>query len=859
MYLKYDKKLILNLKNLTITDKLTKIKQIIDTNLSFDKIDENYLITISDLNYKSLGLKLSGDINLNNNQIDNLINNPIKTLELNNLIFNYDTNLSDIKSDIVYLNYRNDNLSLKFKNPSMAGIKIDGTTVLLENLTTSLILKLDLYSKNLLDPNLLNIVKYYGVEIPIVQYNGINNINFKLNLPFDNNPLDIYLNANIKNTLVQYDDINFSSELLDIEYKNNELTIISPAVNFILLEQEFLLNNMEMSLKDNPIKLNTILHDENNNNYNLFSNVDLDKQNVLGDIEILNYRYEDTIKIKKQNLNFKLNFKSDIIVDLISKDKSKFKINIKDKNISLDKLKVNIKNNCISTTSNAMDENNNSYKLISNINLNKSLIIGDVYINNFIYDNFLKIEKQNISYTVDYKVDSKVNLKSNSKIKIADNNISLHNLNIFYTNNKLKVNVGIEDENNNSIVLSNNTNLDKNISFGKLDINQLTYDKYLLVKNKNISYDLNFTSGLDLNIPDLGLKYTNKSNTKHILSIDKFNKILENINFINLKKSKVSSKLVAFSDTEFKKTYIAINDLNIDINSTKMKSDKEDDNSSTLYPNIDLKLFNSKIQYDNNKIQTDFIQVKGKNKKLKITIKPSNEKFNIQIDIEDKKINILAKNMSDKFINALAKKNLFKDGTLDFTAKGTFDSIEAEINFHKTTLQNVRVLNNLISFINTTPAIINPILALPTLFRMGETNFDLKGYYIKSGNINFIYDIKYNYLDIFDIYTKSKMTDFKGTALIDIKEKLIDINVDVIFLKDYSKFINHIPILGYIITGDDGNFVTTVDIKGTFEEQSFETYAIKNAAKGTFNVIKRTLSVPFLPFIDNKKDNKEKE
>jgi len=63
--------------------------------------------------------------------------------------------------------------------------------------------------------------------------------------------------------------------------------------------------------------------------------------------------------------------------------------------------------------------------------------------------------------------------------------------------------------------------------------------------------------------------------------------------------------------------------------------------------------------------------------------------------------------------------------------------------------------------------------------------------------------------------------------------------------------ISSIPIVGYIITGKDKNFKTSVDIKGTFEKQEFETHTVKNASHGIFNVIKRTLSVPFLPFMNN--------
>jgi hypothetical protein len=64
-------------------------------------------------------------------------------------------------------------------------------------------------------------------------------------------------------------------------------------------------------------------------------------------------------------------------------------------------------------------------------------------------------------------------------------------------------------------------------------------------------------------------------------------------------------------------------------------------------------------------------------------------------------------------------------------------------------------------------------------------------------------------------------------------------------MKDHSKFLNHIPIVGYIITGDDGNFMTQVDIYGSFDKPEFETHTVKNASRGAVNMVKRTLGLPF--------------
>ena len=212
LYLKYDKKLILNLKNIAIGDKLSNSKEIIDLSITLDIIDSDYVIGIKNIEYKNLGLKLSGDLKLNNEEIDKLINIDSKNLEVYNAIFNYDTNLSDIKSDIVYLNYYNDNLNLKFKNPSMDGVKIDRSTVILENMSSSFVLKLDLYTKNLLEPKLLNIVKYYGIDIPVYQTKGDNEINFKLDLPFDDRSAKIYVKGEVSDTIAQLWDINFTSK-----------------------------------------------------------------------------------------------------------------------------------------------------------------------------------------------------------------------------------------------------------------------------------------------------------------------------------------------------------------------------------------------------------------------------------------------------------------------------------------------------------------------------------------------------------------------------------------------------------------------------------------------------------------------
>ena len=46
------------------------------------------------------------------------------------------------------------------------------------------------------------------------------------------------------------------------------------------------------------------------------------------------------------------------------------------------------------------------------------------------------------------------------------------------------------------------------------------------------------------------------------------------------------------------------------------------------------------------------------------------------------------------------------------------------------------------------------------------------------------------------------MANFNATADIDMNTNTIDSVVDIEFLKDYSKVINKIPLLGYILIGN---------------------------------------------------------
>ena len=103
------------------------------------------------------------------------------------------------------------------------------------------------------------------------------------------------------------------------------------------------------------------------------------------------------------------------------------------------------------------------------------------------------------------------------------------------------------------------------------------------------------------------------------------------------------------------------------------------------------------------------------------------------------------------------------------------------------------------------------------------------------------------------MHTDGLMTNFTIDSYLNLESKNIKARVDVAFLKDFSKAIKYIPLVGYIIMGDDGEFHTAIDIKGTLDHPKIKTHTVKNMSKGIQGVIKRILTLPLKPFTDTKK------
>ncbi len=881
MYLKYDKKLIFSIKKLKIEPLATKDKFKFNPSL-IGLTDEilNYfeLIRIDDINYNKEHIFIEFKNNifiLKHNEADIKVNFKISKKDLlvdssitlhkynisvnsktKSAIKNLSTNLNDLAVDIKSKIKHNDfefNLKGNIKNGFLKyevfSNKIHSLNFLknIKNLDSKIekmifsqfefdeiklkSLKGKIKLEEINELNIKSLNATLTIEKPKIKYQKKPIFYFdKVLVLYENGKIDLSIKKDKNfqlltfdgkiNTTIDKKDININGKIFYEDFIFDTKSEIKIGEKYHINAEYFNMLNRKLYFKGNI----------NINPKNIFS-----KENIKLDIDDFEFIFEPklpSLKAKKVyfqylNDNIYLSFNK-FFYDKFDLDGSKAVI----ENIISDKktvLKLNIK-----TTSLLQSEMLNILKFYE-INLpfyqpfgkNEVVVDLDIPFGDDPIEAWATVKSQNTQINFD-----------NKSIPIKNLYLELDNKNNIKTTIKY-------NENNQSFELNGLIDINKNKSSGIININNFSYKDILEIKNEKLEYNMNFDKNItNIKVPKYGLNYKNFGDT-HQIKIDYFNKTLKFLKPIS-EKTAIQSNLKLITNDNFINTDCEINNLYAKTNDLYFDKFFKDENKTKInLPKINLNLNNGILKHKDYDLIYGNIKADIEKSKIDIKYKKMDDLIFINLDTEDKKLNVKSDKLTYNFVNKLLKKELLQDGYISLNIKGTFDNPKGKILFYKTTIKNVQVLNNLIVFINTTPAIINPVLALPTLFRLGETGFDLQGYYVKSGWCEFDYNKKSKLLSFSDIYTKSKMMDFKARGNADLEKRIININTDVVFMKDYSKFLNHIPIVGHIITGDDGNFVTQVDIYGSLNDPKFETHTVKNATKGAAGVLKRVIETPF--------------
>jgi hypothetical protein len=608
---------------------------------------------------------------------------------------------------------------------------------------------------------------------------------------------------------------------------------------------EFLVNDAEISIGNFSFNSKT-------------ATVILDGSNVL--VKDADFKYKDMIDaLVNINIDTKtLKSSGDTIINslIIKKENGEKIIDIKDKKTALD-----------------MDFNKDT--TIDLKDLETTIKIADliyVNINNlskiYPYSKLLKdisIKDGNIS--LDIKDDKNIKFKALIKglnLPLKKDGQSIENLdivgNISGKNidiHSIDENIKVEIKDDLKIYLNN---LFITIDTKKQDTNNINQKMNLYLTNDEI--DLNGTiykiKNANLSIKKEEINF--EANLKELdLPLKKNGKKINELTLLGIYKNNYTKLNTKNNDLilELKNENLSLNINGYDI--LYSSEDKEEDNS---YKNINI-IGNSSniIVNDKYKFLSDTFEIRVRENEKFIHLKHKKSDITFK-ESKDKKIDIFTSDISDEFVNAIFDKNIFKGGNILFLANGDINNLNGKIIIENSNIEDLAILNNLLIFIHTSPALVNPLLAVPSVVGMATNQgFNLTAYKIVNGVMEFNYSKEKELIDVKKLVTIGNGIDFEGKGKVNLNDLTLDSEIKLIFLKDYSKIVGAIPVVNYVLLGDSNRVETQVNVFGELSNPKISTNLTKETFSIPVNIAKRILSSPsmLLDFIKGNDESEKKE
>ena len=162
-------------------------------------------------------------------------------------------------------------------------------------------------------------------------------------------------------------------------------------------------------------------------------------------------------------------------------------------------------------------------------------------------------------------------------------------------------------------------------------------------------------------------------------------------------------------------------------------------------------------------------------------------------------------------------------------------------------IKKLKSYNDLISFINTIPAILT----------FTNPGFSDKGFELKKGRIKF--DLRRDIFHLKTLLLDGTSSSIAGKGIINIKSQRLNLDLAIQTAKEMGKFIGSIPIIGYILLGDDKSMTIGVKVKGTLKKPDIQASPVGEALTYPLELLKRTLTLPSKIQEESKKANKKRD
>jgi hypothetical protein len=200
------------------------------------------------------------------------------------------------------------------------------------------------------------------------------------------------------------------------------------------------------------------------------------------------------------------------------------------------------------------------------------------------------------------------------------------------------------------------------------------------------------------------------------------------------------------------------------------------------------------------------------------------------LQIKDDKLSLVGKGFKGPFLNELLSVADFDKGQMEFQVSGSFDEMDAVFRIEDAVINNYGLLNNILAFINTVPALLT--FSKPSYHRHG----------LPADEINIALNVSNRVIKIKSLNVDSKELDMRGEGEVNLNDNSIDLVVNLI--TGAKKSVGRIPLLGYVLSGKEKQPSVTLTVKGDLNDPKVKNTAFKEVVTYPYQVLKRTIVLP---------------
>ncbi|SFV57891.1 Putative periplasmic protein [hydrothermal vent metagenome] len=206
-----------------------------------------------------------------------------------------------------------------------------------------------------------------------------------------------------------------------------------------------------------------------------------------------------------------------------------------------------------------------------------------------------------------------------------------------------------------------------------------------------------------------------------------------------------------------------------------------------------------------------------------------------------KYISIEALRIHDRMLHPLIHFDGLQKGRYTIKLSGIPDQkMKGEILLEGGMLKSFKAYNKTRNFIRNNPQ----------LSKIEDPGFTAKGFKITEGKI--LYHIVKEKVIFDSVYIKGGTATIVGKGELNLKTKKLNIRLAIQTVRKLGKIVGSVPVLGYILMGEDNSITFGLKITGSLDNPKIETSAAKEILMLPFDLIKRTLQSP-AHILNNKK------